>query len=255
MAELFSVAKCFVVPTNSSQPVEIGVLQQVKIDISIKTVELRGQYRYPVLVAQGEGAIKGSANMARFNSQTINALLNSTLTANSSYLLGNSTDENSGTPITIPATPGPYTVTVTNHTTFTQDGGVILCGASELFNVQMTRVGTSATPTTGQYKVSTGGVYTFAAADQGKTIIIDYEYTSASGNLLTLNNVVMGATYPFELWAETELQGEAVVFKFPNVLSNKFTIDLKRGAWNIPAFDFDVFPNGAGQVLIISTSY
>jgi len=68
----------------------------------------------------------------------------------------------------IPATPGPYTVTVA-HVPIT-DYGV----------TGFTKV--SGVPASGQYSVNeTTGVYTFNAAQEGDAITIDYQYTAVEG--------------------------------------------------------------------------
>ena len=73
----------------------------------------------------------------------------------------------------IPATPGPYTVTVAQpHGPWGRDDGVTKGG------IAMTRISTG-TPIAGQYKADTGGIYTFAAADQGQAVIISYSYIPA----------------------------------------------------------------------------
>jgi len=65
---------------------------------------------------------------------------------------------------------GPYTVTVQNSATFNSDLGVKYYPGGNGF-VKIS----SGTPTVGQYKVS-AGVYTFAAADTGQGIVINYQY-------------------------------------------------------------------------------
>ena len=67
----------------------------------------------------------------------------------------------------IPASPGPYTITVYGAPTFTDDLGVYSVTNSQA----MTRV--SSTPATNQYSVS-GGVYTFSSVDAGDNVIINY---------------------------------------------------------------------------------
>lgn len=69
---------------------------------------------------------------------------------------------------TIPASPGPYTITVANSTDFVEDLGVTKGGTP------MTRV-TSA-PAAGQYSVA-AGVYTFNATDENDAVVIRYRYT------------------------------------------------------------------------------
>lgn len=242
MAQLFSVAKAIILPSNSTQPVELGVLQEVSLDFSIDKKELQGQNRYSILTVQGKGSVSGKASMGRFNAELISALLGAKKTSGAKLLANELA--------TIPAT-STYTVTVTNSAKFSRDCGVILVGASELYNVPMKKVTT--TPNAGEYSV-TSGVYTFSSADKSKNVLIDYEYTTTTGSTLTLPNPVMGDSYPFSLWTKTQLQDKEVVIKLPNVISGKFSMPLKLGEFSIPDFDFDVFADGAGNIGYMYTS-
>lgn len=68
-------------------------------------------------------------------------------------------------PRTVPSTPGPYTITVTNAAAFEQDLGVL----------GFTRV--SGAPDEDQYSVNENtGVYTFNAANGGDVVTISYRY-------------------------------------------------------------------------------
>lgn len=81
-------------------------------------------------------------------------------------------------PKSIPATPGPYTVTVAEAATFSIDQGVVFAGGAALTKV-------SANPAAGQYAVDADtGIYTFAAADQGKAVVISYGYNDIPGDLV-----------------------------------------------------------------------
>ena len=239
---MFSIAKMIVQPSNSSQPVEIGTLQQVKIDISIAIKDLRGQLAFPILGAQGEGTVKGSANAARFDSRTIGALLNGTYTTGAGVLLANES-------FTVPASP--YTVTPANAAKFVSDGGCILTGTSALFSTPMTKV-TGTPSNSGEYAVNTNtGIYTFALADKGSVVKIDYAYSATTGSTLTVPNFSMGETYPFSILAKTSLQGKQVTFKFPNAVSGKFALDFKIGEWAVPNFDFECYADGQDNIFYI----
>lgn len=93
---------------------------------------------------------------------------------------------------TVPSSPGPYTITVTQAATFINDLGVVKDGTTP-----MTKV--TGTPTTGQYSVDeTTGVYTFAAADTGDSVVISYQYSLADGvgYTVTLPNHVVFDSAP-----------------------------------------------------------
>src|SRR5581483_11374955 len=69
----------------------------------------------------------------------------------------------------IPATPYQITPTVPSSGTWLADLGVV-----DINGNPYTRV--ASAPATGQYSVA-AGVYTFAAADTGKTVYINFRYT------------------------------------------------------------------------------
>jgi hypothetical protein len=89
---------------------------------------------------------------------------------------------------TVPVTPGPYTVTVTNSADFVEDLGVTIAG------VPMTLV--TGAPAAGQYS-HVLGVYTFNAAQQGVAIAITYRYTaSLSDYAITMPNLMVFVSAP-----------------------------------------------------------
>ena len=80
-----------------------------------------------------------------------------------------------------------------NSATWTADQGV----QDALTGFPLTHV--TGTPTTGQYSVA-AGVYTFAAADTGKAVLISYNYsTTTTGFSLAIGNPLLGPTQTFGL--------------------------------------------------------
>lgn len=93
---------------------------------------------------------------------------------------------------TIPAGPGPYTITVAHPTTIVEDQGVTFTiGGSALVKV-------ASAPIVGQYSVNiVTGVYTFAAADANKGVKITYRYTvSPSAYTVTMPNLIVFTSAP-----------------------------------------------------------
>lgn len=76
----------------------------------------------------------------------------------------------------VPATPGPYTVTVSEAATFSCDHQVTYSSGVPLVRVP-------GAPTQGQYSVA-DGVYTFAAADQGQALTIAYATVAIRAGLV-----------------------------------------------------------------------
>jgi len=245
--ELFSVREAIISSASSTQSVALGVVQEVSFDFSADIKELHGQSKYALMAVQGSGSVTGKASYARFNAETLAVFLGATSAAGAT-LLG-STGGVGQTPQAIPTTPFEVTPTPANSGTFAADKGVILVGASELYNTQMTRV--TGTPTTGQY-AEAAGVYTFAAADAGTYVIITYTYTTASGKVITVPNTALGATYPFELIARTTLESKDCMIRFPNVISGKLGLPLKTGEFTMSDVDMTAFSDGLGNIAYIN---
>jgi hypothetical protein len=80
-----------------------------------------------------------------------------------------------GEAASVPAAPGPYTVTAAApFGPWASDGGVTYANGAALTAV-------TGTPAAGQYNVS-GGVYTFAAADAGASVLLSYGFIPAAVN-------------------------------------------------------------------------
>src|SRR6185369_14385510 len=168
----FGVGLLTLTPSGSNPtPVPCGVLQEVTVDIDQTTKELRGAYKAPVDVALADLKFSGKAKFARILASVIAAVLNGSTTASGSTA---GAQNEVGT-----ITAG--SVTVSNSATFVEDLGVIDTNTG----LQMTRV--ASAPTTGQYSVA-AGVYTFAVADNGHVVWINYSYTTTGGKTVTYNN-------------------------------------------------------------------
>lgn len=88
----------------------------------------------------------------------------------------------------IPATPGPYTITVAQASTFFQDNGV--SGFTS----------TTGAPGPGQYSVTAGGVYTFNAANQGQPAAITYSFGVTPEDLQQAVTVLVADNYRSRNW-------------------------------------------------------
>lgn len=164
-------------------PIDIGVLQNCKLDFTAEIKSLFGLNSFPVDTAIGKRNIKGTAAFAQLEFMAWNSLMfgsAGTVTAGAAQITSYRESQ------TIPAST-PFTVTVTNSAHFVQDGGVRYTATGQPLEVIPT-----GTPAAGQYLVS-DGVYTFAAADEGKAVSITYSYSSTTdGQTFTISNQPMG---------------------------------------------------------------
>lgn len=244
----FGSGKLIAVPTNLADgtaianptPVILGTMQDVSLDLSVEMKTLYGSKRYPIAVGQGKGKTEIKAKYAEIDGGILGSLFfGKASTAGIKAAVFDSAG-------TIPATPGPYTLTVTppSSGTFVADLGVMLTATG----TQMTRVASS--PATGEYAVNTStGVYTFASADQGKAVAISYEYSAASGGKIwTMTNETMGYTPSFSLILQNGYDGKNLVCKLNRCVSGKLSLPLKSDDFAVYDFEAEAFANAAGEL-------
>src|SRR5258707_15704764 len=98
-------------------PDQFGILQDVQIDWDWQTKELWGQFQFPVDIARGQGKITGKAKFARIFGAIYGDLFFGQIPASGQLTVS----ENEAA--SVPATT-PYTVTVANAASFSDDLGV-----------------------------------------------------------------------------------------------------------------------------------
>lgn len=216
-------------------PRKFGALQDVSVDFSFTMKELYGQSQFPLSVARGQGKIAGKAKFANLNGGMVNDLFfgGSNVTGRTEYINAEAS--------VIPSTP--FTITVVNGATFKDDLGVV----NLTTGVPLVRVASG--PTTGQYSVSNAGVYTFAAADTGASVAIDYSYTvAASGNTTTISNQLVGTAPTFAAVFPVKYNGKTLLLKLNACTSSKLTLATKIDDFMVPEFDFSAYADAAGNI-------
>lgn len=226
-------------------PLLVGTMQDASVDVSFENKTLYGQNQFAVDVARGKGKISGKAKFAHIFGAMFNSVLfGQTL---STGLISVNYDT---TGAVIPATPYQITVTPPGSGSFGRDLGVI----SSTTGLPLTRVASS--PAAGQYSVDAAGEYTFAAADTGKTVFINYEYTSSAAGATnsTIMNLPMGSTPTFICDLVMPYQGKTLKLKLHKCASSKLSLATKQDDYTIPDFDFEAVALPTGQVMTYSLS-
>lgn len=225
-------------------PLKVGVLQNISLDYSGDVKELFGQYAMPVSVARGKMKVSGKAQFASFNTTLMNSLFFGQSVTSGLYGIYNDLTGDE-----IPAS-SPYTIepTVPSSGTWAEDLGVISATGFPL-----TRVASS--PSTGQYTVS-DGTYTFASADAGALVYINFSYTTTTttARKLEISNVLMGAAPTFQLDLYQTFNGKQMTIKLFSCVSTKLSLATKLDDYGMADFDFSVFANDAGKIGRISTT-
>lgn len=225
----------------NSTPMKLGKLQDVSFDFSFNIKELRGQGQMAVDLRRGGGKVTGKAKAAEINGKLINELFFGQ-TATTGLLLSSVGEAGN-----IPATP--FQITAVNGATFDTDLGVI----DVLTGVSLTKV--SSAPATGQYSVTAAGVYTFAAADTGKAVLIDYLYTATTGGTkIAISNQLMGTTPKFMGVFTAKVDTSIATLKLNVCTSNKFAFATKLEDHVIPEFDIEAMCDASGNLGVLSIS-
>ena len=217
-------------------PYQFGILQDVSIDMSFDEKPLHGTAGFPVDMGRGKGKIALKAKFANINSVPFAACF-----FGQSALQGLITSVNDTTGVVV--TAAPVVVTPPTGSTFFANLGV----RSDANGTPMIRVATA--PTTGQYTTDGNGSYTFAAADVGKTVFIDYQhYNASAGNLLTLRNAPMGLAPFFRLDLSMQRNGKVFTQSWVKVTSSKLAMSTKQEDFIIPELDMSAMADDFGNV-------
>lgn len=224
---------------TTQTPLRFGAFQDLSIDITGDIKQLYGQTQYPLDVARGKSKIECKAKFVGISAVQFNAVFFGGTIATGQTL---SAYQEVGS---IPGTP--YTVTVSNSATWTTDLGVRFSSTG----LPLTLV--TGTPTTGQYSVA-AGVYTFAAADTLKGVLIDYLYTAVTGYTMALVNPLMGNAPRFQADFTQSYEGLEYTFHFPRCVATKLTMPSKLDDYTMPELDFSIYADPSGNIMTMTAA-
>jgi hypothetical protein len=144
---------------------------------------------------------------------------------------------------------GPF-VTAANAATFTTDLGVYYSATG----LPLTLAASGVAPTVGQYTVNVAtGVYSFAVADAAASLLLNYNYGSASsGNTITGGNPLMGTTPKFMCVFQQIYEGHTTNLTLYACVSTKLAMPTKIDDYIISEIDFSAFANASGQVFSLA---
>lgn len=218
-----------------------GKLKSATLDISFSTKGLTGQSQFPIDFARGTAKATGKLKVAAWSPLAFMNLFWGVSSATGGTLLQ---FLEAGA---IPATPGPYTYSVANAASFVATQEVLYAATSE----PLTQV--PSAPAAGQYSVA-AGVFTFAAADQGKGVLISYTYTVLTGNKLVITSQLQGFTPTFSACFYNMKNGKPVTITLPFMTCEKLNRDLKEDDFSTPEFDVQIGADATGTVMTESYS-
>jgi hypothetical protein len=239
---MFGTGRLAMVPsTNLGVITQFAALQSVSVDFTGDVKELYGRNQFALDIARGKVKIQCKAVACNIDVNVYNSVFFGQTVATGQQLVA---ENEAGT---IPTTP--FQITVSGAATFTQDLGVTFVSTG----VSLTRVASG--PTTGQYSVSAVGVYTFAAADVAKAVLISYQYSAAgTGSQIAIGNALMGAIPTFQAVLNGTFKNKVITLTLYACVANKLTLPLKQDDYMMPEFDFQAQDNGSGSVGILSAT-
>ena len=231
-------------PLANPTPVRFSNLQDISADISFEEKMLYGSGQFPIGIGRGAGKIEMQAKTATVSAQAYGALFFGQTPAAGIKALS---EDNAAV---VPASPFQITATPPAAGTFVQDLGVTNATTAQ----PLTRV--ASAPTAGQYTVTSGGQYTFAAADVGAALIYNYEYsaTSTTASFIALTNKRMGYMPFFKANLTTSYAGASITLSLNKCASNKFSLPHKNDDFSVPDFNFSAFADAAGNIGYLSFS-
>lgn len=239
---VFGTGQLFAMPVGGGVPLRFGALQDVSVDISADTKQLHGQYQYALDTARGKSKIEFKAGTGNIDVGSFNTIFfGETVEAGGELIqVINEAD-------TVPATP--FQVTVAQAATFVMDLGVYLASdGTPLLQVP-------SAPATGQYSVDASGVYTFAAADTGVAVLINYMHEgTATGSSMLISNQLMGVTPRFQLVLANNYANKNFGLILYSCIADKLSLPLKQDDYLIGEISGSAFANDAGNVARITTT-
>jgi hypothetical protein len=218
-------------------PYGIGFGQSFSLSNKSSNKQLFGQDRYPLLIGPGTIKTSGKFVAAKLSGQAANSIFFG-LSFTSGGVIWNINEQHS-----VPAS-SPYTITVTNSATYSDDLGVIY----ESTGLPLTKV--TSGPTVGQYSEASG-VYTFAAADEGVGMGITYRSTTTGGQTLGVTNQPIGTAPTFQLDYYTSFNqptAQAFIVRVYYCVAGGYDLDFKLEDFMMPSFDFEYAALANGKV-------
>jgi len=227
-------------------PAEFGILQDVSISFEGTEKPLYGQKQFPYDIAIGERKITGKATAAAIDTNLFNTLFfGATRTTSTGIQLAQNEPE------TVPAPSGPYTVQVTNHSTYLKNEGVYYAATG----IPLQRVAPSS-EATGKYSVNEStGTYTFAAGDASVALLFNYTYGVTTGyDEIAVTNQLMGARPIFSVLLANQTNGDTFNIGLVKCTSSKLMLPFKQQDWLVTEFDFTGMEDDSGNVATLTAN-
>ena len=222
-------------------PVRFGSMQGIQSEMTYKLNRVPTAMQSAAVMLMGDLAFNFTAKMANINGTLLNQLFfGSAMTTGSQSV---SRDQI----VTVPSR-SPLTPAVPGGGTWLMDLGVqySVSGLSLVYSPS------NPSPAVGQYSVS-AGTYTFSNADAGASMTLNYLYSSATGNTLTLANNWQGLAPNFGVVLNTTYDGQQMTWNLPRCVSQKLKFLTAVSTVAIPEFSFQAIGDLTGTTGNVGT--
>lgn len=248
--KVFGAGRFYGIPTSANPtPSPFGVVQDMSLDFKRDVKRLHGLNQLPVDVAGGMLTVTGKVTMAVIGGRLINDLLiGGSLTNGTQYpWIADEANTIAGT------TLGTGTFTVANGAGFQLDLGI----KNSTGGVPYARVSTSATLSTGQYSVTTAGVYSVSSLEGNIAFKASYLFSTSGGQNVSMTNQPMGKTGNFQavmdlLWTNIAAVQEKASIQLNNCMATDFNMATKLDDYTKPTFGFDAATDATDTLGTIS---
>lgn len=222
-------------------PLIFGTMQDSELDFKFELKQLHGQNQFAVAVGRGKGQVTGKAKIADIRAAFLETIVFGVSGTNGlTGAVYDTVGVNAATSVVVaPPSSG----------TWQADLGVI----NGVTGREMRRV--ASAPATGQYSVSSG-TYTFAAADAGQLVYINYRYTATStvARRMNISNQPMGYAPSFRADFYGPYMGKHCVLTLNNCISEGFKFANKNDDFSVPEVGFTAFADQAGVIGVLAVT-
>lgn len=227
-------------------PILVAGIQDISLDMSAEVKELYGTNSFALAIGRGKQKMGIKIKNAQVHGRLWNQLFFGQTVAAGIY-----DDVYDTTGIAIPSSPFQITITsgapsATNVQIPSSGTFGYLLNVRDGNNLPYNRV--ASAPATGQFSIASSTL-TFAAADVGKIVYIDFNYTATStvAQKLAIQNLPMGAAPIFQFDMKIPYLGNTFNATFPNCMATKAGLATKLDDFAYPEFDISAFaPGGVG---------
>lgn len=229
---------------DDATPVQLMALQDVTIGFNGDLRDLYSQGQFPIAVARGKTKIEGKGKYALVSVPVYNSLFFGQPIESGQTLTAFAESHDIAT-----------SITVTETATFTFDLGVFVPSTG----VRLTKINATDTVATGEYKVSTAGVYSFFSSDVPTSpavlpIQISYDYTISTGFTLLGGNPFMGTTPVFRGDFYEPFGVNALHLTLFNCVGTSLSLPTTVDNFMINDFVFGAFAGLDGQTFEMSAN-